>query len=345
MIDHTIFVTIFNGPEGDKQAAKAALHYLTTVGVSHARDIASTLFEVIEQLNPGRLGQCLGNHEETWQRILAAFPFNFEFHGLPFIQALRKFLWSFKLPGESMQIDRIMQSFAHAYMEQHNRDPLVSTGSKEYREDATGTKRKQSMRPIAASWGWYTSEAFSEGESPCCINCGVSPHANIFVASEQGSLLYPCRGCRCVTFCRKCSKFASRYGHAVCGRIGYGRACMAALELNGMLENSDNIEFSFDGKQGTAIEPVSEDHVGMALSWKKKGGIPFRSEDAAFIFAFSVIMLTTNLHNPNVKEKMTKRQFLATNRGINDGANLPGDYVTMVYDDIKDQELKFRGQA
>jgi brefeldin A-resistance guanine nucleotide exchange factor 1 len=47
-------------------------------------------------------------------------------------------------------------------------------------------------------------------------------------------------------------------------------------------------------------------------------------------------MLTTNLHNPNVKPKdrMTKQQFLRTNCGINAGGNLPGDFIAATYDAI-----------
>lgn len=41
----------------------------------------------------------------------------------------------------------------------------------------------------------------------------------------------------------------------------------------------------------------------------------FPDADTAFILAFSLIMLNTDLHNPNIKNKMTKEQFLRNNRG------------------------------
>eukprot|EP00911_Craspedida_sp_UC1_P001916 UC1_evm1s1473 len=38
-----------------------------------------------------------------------------EFAGLDFDAALRAFLWSFRLPGESQKIDRLMEAFAKRY--------------------------------------------------------------------------------------------------------------------------------------------------------------------------------------------------------------------------------------
>jgi cytohesin len=41
--------------------------------------------------------------------------------------------------------------------------------------------------------------------------------------------------------------------------------------------------------------------------------------------SFSVIILNTSLHNPSVKEKPTLDKFIAMNRGINDGKDIPRD--------------------
>ena len=49
----------------------------------------------------------------------------------------------------------------------------------------------------------------------------------------------------------------------------------------------------------------------------------FKSADTAYVLAYSVIMLNTDAHNPQVKVKMTKEGFIKNNRGIDDGADLP----------------------
>lgn len=43
------------------------------------------------------------------------------------VQALRQFLWSFRLPGEAQKIDRMMEAFAQRYC-QCNAGVFTSTG-------------------------------------------------------------------------------------------------------------------------------------------------------------------------------------------------------------------------
>lgn len=38
-------------------------------------------------------------------------------------------------------------------------------------------------------------------------------------------------------------------------------------------------------------------------------------------------MLNTSLHNPNVKDKPSVERFIAMNRGINDGGDLPEELL------------------
>lgn len=40
-------------------------------------------------------------------------------------------------------------------------------------------------------------------------------------------------------------------------------------------------------------------------------------------------MLNTCLHNPNVKDKQTVEQFISMNRGIDKGADLPQELLTV----------------
>lgn len=58
----------------------------------------------------------------------------------------------------------------------------------------------------------------------------------------------------------------------------------------------------------------------------------FATPDSVYVLAFSVIMLNTDAHNPQVKIKMTKAEFLRNNRGINNGADIPAEYLEKIYD-------------
>ncbi|KAI5097814.1 cytohesin-3 [Silurus meridionalis] len=53
--------------------------------------------------------------EEFHLQILKAFVDLHEFADLNLVQALRQFLWSFRLPGEAQKIDRMMEAFAQRY--------------------------------------------------------------------------------------------------------------------------------------------------------------------------------------------------------------------------------------
>jgi len=68
----------------------------------------------------------------------------------------------------------------------------------------------------------------------------------------------------------------------------------------------------------------------------------FKSADVGYVLAFSVILLNTDAHNPGVKVKMTKEGFLNNNRGINDGHDLPPEYLSALYDRIVSNEIKMK---
>lgn len=70
----------------------------------------------------------------------------------------------------------------------------------------------------------------------------------------------------------------------------------------------------------------------------------FPTADVAFILAFSIIMLNTDLHNPAIKEerRMTKDGFIRNNRGICDGQDLPRDLLTDIFDRIKTNPISLK---
>uniref|UniRef100_A0A2K5I7U6 Cytohesin-2 n=1 Tax=Colobus angolensis palliatus TaxID=336983 RepID=A0A2K5I7U6_COLAP len=68
-----------------------------------------------EGLNKTAIGDYLGEREELNLAVLHAFVDLHEFTDLNLVQALRQFLWSFRLPGEAQKIDRMMEAFAQRY--------------------------------------------------------------------------------------------------------------------------------------------------------------------------------------------------------------------------------------
>ncbi|CAB9499510.1 inhibited guanine nucleotide-exchange protein 1 [Seminavis robusta] len=70
----------------------------------------------------------------------------------------------------------------------------------------------------------------------------------------------------------------------------------------------------------------------------------FPSADVAFILAFSIIMLNTDLHNPAIKEerRMTRDGFIRNNRGICDGQDLPDEFLYGIFDRIKANPISLK---
>uniref|UniRef100_A0A8D1SFB2 Cytohesin 4 n=1 Tax=Sus scrofa TaxID=9823 RepID=A0A8D1SFB2_PIG len=148
------------------------------------QDIAQFLYKG-EGLNKTAIGTYLGERDPINLQVLQAFVDCHEFANLNLVQALRQFLWSFRLPGEAQKIDRMMETFAARY---------------------------------------------------CLCNPGV-----------------------------------------------------------------------------------------------------FQSTDTCYVLSFSIIMLNTSLHNPNVRDRPPFERFVSMNRGINDGSDLPEEQLRNLFDSIKNE--------
>ncbi|KAJ0499698.1 putative Sec7 domain, armadillo-like helical, sec7 domain superfamily protein [Helianthus annuus] len=68
----------------------------------------------------------------------------------------------------------------------------------------------------------------------------------------------------------------------------------------------------------------------------------FISADTAYVLAYSVIMLNTDAHNPMVKNKMSGDDFIRNNRGIDDGKDLPEEYLRSLFGRISKNEIKMK---
>ncbi|XP_048377591.1 cytohesin-2-like isoform X3 [Stegostoma tigrinum] len=77
-------------------------------------DVAKFLYKG-EGLHKTAIGDYLGQREEVYIKTLQCFVELHEFADLNLVQALRQFLWSFRLPGEAQKIDRMMEAFAIRY--------------------------------------------------------------------------------------------------------------------------------------------------------------------------------------------------------------------------------------
>lgn len=162
-------------------------------------ELASLLFHKSARLNKKILGEFLAKPSNT--ELLKEFMNLFEFAGLRVDEALRLLLKSFRLPGESQQIERIVELFAQAYVE-----------------------------------------------------------------------------------------------------------CQKSFTPEDLTEEEQN-------------EPVNPD------------------QDAVFVLSYSIIMLNTDLHNPQVKRQMDLDSYKRNLKGVNNGKDFPEWYLSKIYSSIRDREI------
>jgi len=66
----------------------------------------------------------------------------------------------------------------------------------------------------------------------------------------------------------------------------------------------------------------------------------FEDPDAVYMLAFATILLNTDLHHPYIKPTMTKSKFAKSLYKINNGKDLPLEYLEDIYDRISVDEIK-----
>jgi len=70
----------------------------------------------------------------------------------------------------------------------------------------------------------------------------------------------------------------------------------------------------------------------------------FHSADVAYVLSYSIIILTTDLHSPSIKQKLTKEQYIRMNQPSDQGVEgLPEEFLSQIYDEIATSEIRVKG--
>ncbi|KAH3681976.1 hypothetical protein WICPIJ_007047 [Wickerhamomyces pijperi] len=200
---------IFNSKPKDGLATLAEKGFIADVS---DKEVSKFIFSSSSRLNKKVLGEFIAKPAN--ESLLKEFLTLFDFKGLRVDEALRILLKTFRLPGESQQIERIVETFAAHYVA--SQDPVSA-------EDETkdGAATEEKATPL-----------------------------------EEGEL-----------------------------------------------------------------EPVRPD------------------SDAVFVLSYSIIMLNTDLHNPNIKAHMTIDDYKRNLRGVYGGKDFPAWYLEKIFQSINDKEI------
>lgn len=70
----------------------------------------------------------------------------------------------------------------------------------------------------------------------------------------------------------------------------------------------------------------------------------FSNADTAYVLAYSTIMLNTDQHSRQVKNRMTVENFIMNNSGIDDGKDVPREFLENIFDEIQNNEIKLQSE-
>jgi hypothetical protein len=259
--------------------------------------------------------------------VLTEYIRTFQFRSMRIDHALRALLECFRLPGEAQKVDRIMEAFGQRLYEQNKdlpptedkpmaqpKTPLpvsaAAAAGQQARSDHDDEEEEEDSN--------YTAAVAAATGTNASGSASVNMRAVVPLVSTPPPALVK----------RSSSQFS--------GRSGKGSPWSAAGESSGGSGGETGDHNNADETTATITYNGVDDSGSSAVY-----GV-YRSPSAAFILAFSIIMLHTDLHNASipVEKKMTKEQFVRNNRGINDEEDFPRSLLEGVYDAIKKDQIR-----
>ena len=108
------------------------------------------------------------------------------------------------------------------------------------------------------------------------------------------------------------------------------RLLLKAFRLPGESQQIERIVELFAEKYVSGQPPANEENSEEVVT-------PDR--DSVFVLSYSIIMLNTDLHNPQVKQQMLLEDYKRNLRGVYNGKDFPEWYLAKIYNSIKDREI------
>ncbi|KAJ9529408.1 hypothetical protein QJQ45_013728 [Haematococcus lacustris] len=110
-----------------------------------------------------------------------------------------------------------------------------------------------------------------------------------------------------------------------------------AQKIDRIINSFGNHFYALNQASGTTMSHTDTAHKNLPLALLQ--GV-FNNADAAYVLAYSVIMLNTDQHNSQVKKKMTQTAFVSNLRGVNGGESFPEEFLNDIYMSIKETPLR-----
>jgi Sec7-like guanine-nucleotide exchange factor len=99
-----------------------------------------------------------------------------------------------------------------------------------------------------------------------------------------------------------------------------------------------SLPFSSEEKMGRLVE-------AFAAQYNRQNPRAFKCRDAAFVLAYSIIMLNADLHDGQCASPMSRKDFVQSNQGIDGGKDLGEGVLPDIYDRIEAAPLDISTQC
>lgn len=290
------------------------------------KDIAMFL-KCMPDLDLKKVGEYLGTHKnaEFMDQVRSQFAKLHNFRGLPLVMAIRLFLSSFRLPGESQQIERIIEVFAVTYFESQ---PLVDETT-----DKDAVENKDEDIPDTKRPRWVVQENVFWQLNFTSFGIANVGTINDHIANDNEN---PLERFKKQFMYDEIENILTNERTSLISEAIKDEALLSGMKLT-HVKTSTAMED--DPKLAKLKDPV-------AVQGTIKPGFAYvANSDVIFVLSYSIIMLNTDLHNTQIKRKMKLDDFVRNNKGINNGKNLPFDFLEDIYNTIKHHEIKLHKAA
>jgi brefeldin A-inhibited guanine nucleotide-exchange protein len=123
------------------------------------------------------------------------------------------------------------------------------------------------------------------------------------------------------------------------------RLFLQSFRLPGEAQKIDRFMLKFAERYIDGNKQTSLANAGKCIIYVETMQSSSICTDTAYVLAYSVILLNTDHYNPQVKKRMTKADFLKNNRGINDNADLPEQFLSDIFDEIDSNEIRMKDEV
>ncbi|BAM41682.1 likely GTP/GDP exchange factor for ARF [Theileria orientalis strain Shintoku] len=333
------------------------------------------------ELDMNKVGEYLATHknQEFMDKVRRTFCELNHFAGMPIVMAIRLFLSSFRLPGESQQIERLIEIFSKVYF---TAQPLVEQTKESGRRGSMveGEQAEEETDELKMA-RWVIQEEFYHKYKAIQQNCKQTALTSVSLNNMRGSSEHWVGDEPDHSELREASSWTSNtemYDYFLANDTeglvsseNYRKICEYLKNTPVTLETqttyNDSIPASNAEAEGANREESTQRSGGTESSrntqsigsiWtesqvndqgptstkvkieNKNGFAYIQDYNAIFVLCYSIIMLNTDLHNNQIKNKMKLEDFIRNNRGTNDGKNFSTEFLKDIYNTIKYHEIK-----